>query len=147
MKKFYDHLFKVSFITYIIYLFREDIGENRDNYMLFISIIAIGLLYQFSYVVFLRKHSCVKLGRAIARYFLYALNTLTLTTLIEGVYLYFFGYDVYSWILPEYIKTVYGMEALRESWYFIVTPLWIVNVLYAVIYYLVLHKLKENQNK
>ena len=144
MINLYDNLFKASFLTYIIYLLKEiNTRQRGDDHRVFIGIIVIGLLYQLCYVVFFRKRNGVTLGRAIARYFLYTLSTFSLTSLFHGFDLYFFGYDVYSWILPEYIKTVYGMDALRQSWFFIFIPLWIVNGLYVVSYRFISNKIKN----
>ena len=35
--------------------------------------------------------------------------------LLISIYHAINGYDVYTWILPEYVKTIYGMEAFLES--------------------------------
>lgn len=144
MSNKYDVLFKVSFLTYLVYLLKEinTVQKGADS-IFFIGLIIIGVLYQLCYIVFLRKRSDIKISRAIARYFLYTLCTLSLTYLVYGIHLYFFGYDVYSWILPVYIKTVYGMEALQYSWYFMFAPVWVINGLYAILYCFIQKRLKN----
>lgn len=34
--------------------------------------------------------------------------------MIHALYCSIFGYDVYTWILPTYVRTIYGMEAFLE---------------------------------
>lgn len=32
-----------------------------------------------------------------------------------SIYYAIAGYDVYTWILPEYVRTIYGLEAFAET--------------------------------
>ena len=32
-----------------------------------------------------------------------------------GIYSAIFGYDVYTWILPTYVETIYGLDAFLEA--------------------------------
>lgn len=35
--------------------------------------------------------------------------------MLISIYYAIAGYDVYTWILPEYVRTIYGLEAFAES--------------------------------
>lgn len=64
--------------------------------------------------------------------------------LLMAIYHAIFGYDVYTWILPEYVRTIYGIEAFLESfiwnflrlWYIPVLPLCLAyQIIYAISYF------------
>ncbi|MBO5141666.1 MAG: hypothetical protein J6C46_01475 [Clostridia bacterium] len=63
-----------------------------------------------------------------------------------------FGYDVYTWIIPTYVKTVYGFEAFLESliWlgltliYIPVLPIClIIQIIYLINY--IIRKIKDRK--
>ncbi len=75
---------------------------------------------------------------------------LTLSILISvaiiayNVYLFIFGYDVYTWIKPVYIRTDYGFEALKNLLNaLILLPIFVLNTLAQIIYIVITKKKKS----
>lgn len=65
--------------------------------------------------------------------------------IIFALYNAIVGYDVYTMILPTYVKTIYGIEAFKEVlfWYglsFIIIPVLPVCFIYQVVYSVYLKK-------
>ncbi len=76
-----------------------------------------------------------------------------LALLFISLYYAIFGYDVYTMILPTYVKTIYGIEAFVQSftWNAIVLifiPVLPIMFLYQIIFLIVkfILKLKTNKN-
>lgn len=70
--------------------------------------------------------------------------------LLISLYYAFFGYDVYTLILPVYVKTIYGVEAFLETltvnvltlFYIPIIPILLIYQI-AYIIYLIIKKVKE----
>lgn len=73
-------------------------------------------------------------------------NYIFIITFIPYIYLFtialyyaIFGYDVYTWILPTYVKTIYGLDALFETLFiygfkFSIIPIFPLCLIYQIIY-------------
>lgn len=62
-----------------------------------------------------------------------------------------FGYDVYTMILPQYLRTIYGMDAFQEVFLWTALALCFIPVLpicflYQIIY-LIIHLVKNHRKK
>lgn len=76
-----------------------------------------------------------------------------ITILLISIYHAIWGYDVYTWILPEYVETIYGIEAFLETmvlnilrlWYIPVLPICLIFQIICIISYLLKRK-KSNKN-
>lgn len=61
-----------------------------------------------------------------------------------SIYYACFGYDVYTWILAEYVRTIYGMDAFIETLFWnslmlcLYIPILPIVVIYQIIYVVVL---------
>lgn len=70
--------------------------------------------------------------------------------ILISLYYAIFGYDVYTWILPTYVRTIYGIEAFLETitWNFLrlcIIPVIPIVALYQVIYIIlfIMKKIKQ----
>lgn len=71
--------------------------------------------------------------------------------ILISLYYAIFGYDVYTWILPTYVKTIYGIEAFINTitWNFLglcIIPIIPIIALYQIIYIL-LFIIRKNKQK
>ena len=110
---------------------------------LFLMIAAACGLYALSYILFLRKKDGVGLGRAIARFFLYASCAYAIRILISYAFIYFTGFPASSYLLHETYTPVTGWSAIDGWTNLVYLPVLSVCVLYIVIYCCVSRKLQR----
>ena len=72
--------------------------------------------------------------------------------ILISLYYAILGYDVYTWILPTYVRTIYGIEAFIETltWNFLVLcfiPIIPIVALFQIIYIVlfIIRKIKKNK--
>ncbi len=65
-----------------------------------------------------------------------------------NLYIFIFGYDVYTWILPTYVRTDYGFDAIGADLANIVIylPMLALNTIFQITYLIVSKIRKKKQN-
>ncbi|MBQ8612715.1 MAG: hypothetical protein IJ416_00670 [Ruminiclostridium sp.] len=144
-KKFSIIYFLSFFIYTAIILF------NWIYYLGDYTCVALAILtgiYELVYIVFLRRKEAVSLGRSIARFFLYALASLSLLFITFLADNFINGYQETAWITGEAIgERYYGWEAVvNDEWGFAFFKIvFIPFIIYTIVYFSVSAYLKKKK--
>jgi hypothetical protein len=79
--------------------------------------------------------------RRILRIVLWLSFTPYIFLIIYSLYHAIFGYDVYTWILPQYLRTIYGWDAFLEVFLLMGLSLFVIPIipicfLYQIMYFI-----------
>ena len=146
MKKF-SLIFLLSFISYPLGFIAAPY-ITAQTWADIISFLFIGAnVYQFLYIVYLRKKDNVSFGRSIANYFLYALGSFVLWEIYVYFDMFFNGYTECAF-LGECYETYYGFEAWKHNEFdnIVYGMLSLICFIYFISYYLISKK-KKKSNK
>lgn len=146
MKK-YSVIFALSFISYFIVLFEVPYVLAQTWADMHFPFFLISIIYQFCYIVFLRKIDKVSFGRSVSLFFLYAFVTGSFYAIIQYVDIYINGYLVTTMFTNEIVATYYGLDAWRNSTFenIIFLPFLVISFIYVVIYFMVNNEIKKSK--
>ena len=144
MKK-YSLIYMLTFIFYALVLVALPYitAQTWANIMFYLFIGSC--IYQFIYIIYLRKKENVSIGRSIAQYFLYAFGSFVLWMVLYYIDLYINGYQKCAF-LGECYETYYGFEAWKQDGIanFICGIILTVFFTYLGCYYLISQKIKKS---
>ena len=107
--KIYDKLFKLSFLFYIIIIY-------KISYVTFTFFI-FSVLYQLAYIIYFRKKNNLKLSKVIGKYFIYIANCISIYIILDYANMFVFGYTPVGILGDSADITYYGLEAWENnSW-------------------------------
>lgn len=145
----YNVLFKLSFIMYTFIIFAGPYvtAKSWADMIALLFVITVG--YQMLYLFYLRKKEHFKFGRTIAQYFLYALMSLELWTVLHSVDLAINGFSKTDWFGSSSGETVYGWEAITGDGisFFIYSVIMIGATIYQIIYAMILTRMKNGRQQ
>lgn len=144
----YNLLFKLSFIMYILIIFARPYVSAKvwADAILILFVVAVG--YQMLYLFYFRKKEHLKLGRAIAQYFLCFLSSFQVWTVLHCADLFINGFTPRDWLGSFIGETVYGWAAITGDGidFFCYSAIMLVSTIYQIIYVLVFIR-KKNGNQ
>ncbi len=98
---FFDYIYGKAYFKIIVLL----------SYIIF----TIGVLYQIIFLFKLRKNYPISFLRCIFLYLVRVSQYFSILGIIYMLKTFIFGYDVYTFLFPTYVKTVFGIEAWAED--------------------------------
>ena len=146
MKKF-SLIYVLSFLSYFFVYSAVPYITARIWADIAFYIFIIAVLYQLTYIFYLRKKENVSFSRAVARLFLYISSLINILYAVSCVYIYFFGYTSYTWIKSYKIGNYYGWEAIEKSGMNYVFLLILIPILYQLLYILISKHLKNKAKR
>lgn len=147
MKKNFDLILRISFITYILVAYARPYitAQTWANIIFYVFLIAV--LYQFSYILYLRKKEGIRFLESIANFLLYLSFTIYLFILSFYSFIFFSGYKSYVFMRMN-CTTYYGIDAWKNA--LVETFAFILLIVICIIYqlcYLFISKRMNKKNK
>ncbi len=149
MKK-YNLIFKLSFIIYIIFMIAMPYITGQIWADLIMLLFIASLIYQFTYLIALRKKDNKKFGEILILFIILGITTLSVRILIDYVDAFISGYTPKDIVGNSYGHTYYGMQAILEKKNelknIIYIPYIVVNLIILIIYKLKVRKVGNRKN-
>ena len=148
MKK-YNLIFRLSFIIYIIFMIAMPYITVQVWADLIMLLFIASLIYQFTYLIVLRKKDNKKFGEILILFIILAITTLSVRMLIDYVYTFINGYTPTDFVGNSLGHTYYGIQAILENQLknIIYIPYIVVNLIILIIYKLKVRKAGNSKNE
>ncbi len=130
--------FALSFLSYPVALAALPYMTARIWADACLLLLVFCLLYQLVYLLILRKREGVGSGKVIARFFLHALQGLSLYVVIRYLDMFFNGYHATT-ITGQPVAVHYGVDALTRNGFanLLYVPVLLITAVYMAVFFLV----------
>ena len=148
MKK-YNLFFRLSFIIYIIFMIAMPYITAQVWDDLIMLLFIASLIYQFTYLIVLRKKDNKKFGEILILFIILAITTLSVRMLIDYADAFINGYTPTDFVGNSFGHTYYGIQAILENKLknIIYIPYIVVNLIILIIYNLKVRKAGNSKNE
>ena len=134
MKK-YNLFFRLSFVFYVMLMIAIPYITAQIWADLFMVLFIFSLIYQLTYLFFLRKKDNKKFVETLILFLISGITSLSVFMLIDFIFDFFNGYTPTDWVGNSLGYTVYGIKAittqLKSIIYF---PYIIINSIILIVY-------------
>jgi len=148
MKK-YNLIFRLSFITYIMFMIAMPYITAQFWADLFMLLFIVSLIYQFVYLFVLRKKENQKFGEVLILFLVLAITTLSIRMLIDYMNDFIKGYTPTDFVGNSLGNTYYGMQAILENQLknLLYIPYITLNLIILIVYKLKVRKVGNKENE
>lgn len=135
MKK-YNLLFKLSFITYVMFMIAMPYITAQIWADLIMVLFISSVIYQFVYLFGLRKKDNKKFSEILVLFLIYGITSLSVRMIIDYIDVFINGYTPTDFVGNRLGYTYYGIQAILENQIknILYVPYIIINTIILIIY-------------
>lgn len=144
-KEKYYLYFRLSFVTYVLMMIALPYVTAQTWADIILLLFIMTLIYQFIYMIFLRKKDNKKFSNVFLKFLLYGITLVSVYILIVYIDNFINGYTLTDWVGNSTGSTYYGIQAiLKNDWQnLFCVPYLIFNLLIIIVYKLLNKKVKK----